>query len=246
MRSRKPPDEKTPQGTPTQPGQGEGGDAPKYVTEEQLNRAISARLADYGKKVEKSIEAAVGGIGAKLDELKSSLPSLGGGGTDSKDPPRGGDIENHPLVKGLQKQIADQKAATEQLKAERDAEKAAARDGKLRQKLTDALTKGGVDPRYVRKAVGDLVDVEKRVRFSDDEGDDLVFRDATGDLDLETGLKGWFKSDDAKIYLPPRGTQGSGDRAGTRASQGGQTPSIGGALLGMAARALGGDANQQG
>lgn len=229
-----PPENDKPQGNQAPPGQGDGGE-PKFVTEEQLNRAISARFGDFQKKIEKSLgESFATSLSAKLDELKASLTPNSGG--DSRDPPKGGDLENHPLVKGLQKQIADQKTATEQMKAERDAEKALSRDQVLRSQLTDKLTKGGVDPRYVRKAVGDLVDVEKRVRFGDD-GDELVFKDATGDVDLETGLKGWLKSDDAKIYMPPRGTKGSGDQRDGRPSSNGQQPAAmtaGRALLGMA------------
>lgn len=241
------PPETPPQGNQTPSGQGEGDNAPKYVTEEQLNRAITARLGDFGKKIEKSIEAAVGGFTSKIDELKSALTPAGGGEGGSKDPPKGGDFENSPLVKGLQKQLADQQKATEQLKAERDAEKAKARDQLLRTKLADDLTKGGVDPRYVKNAVGHLVDVEKRVRFADDEGDDIVFKDATGDVDLATGLKGWIKGDDAKIYLPPRGTQGAGDRPGGKAPPPGQQPpSAGKALLGMAMNVMQGTAGTEG
>jgi hypothetical protein len=235
MRNRKPPDEKTPQGTPAQSGQGEGGE-PKYVTEEQLNRAISARLGDFGKKIEKSIsESLATTLTAKLDELKASITAPGTGDGTSKDPPKGGDVENSPLVKGLQKQLDDQKAAVLAMKNERDAEKARSRDQVLRTKLSEDLTRGGIDPTRVRQAVGILVDVEKRVRFADDEGDELVFKDTTGDVDLATGLKGWLKSDDAKIFLPPRGTQGSGDRSQGKATQNGQQqPSVGATLLGMA------------
>lgn len=229
-----PPDQ--PQGTPSQTEQGKGDDAPKYVTEEQLNRAISARFGDFQKKLEKSIgESLATTLTAKLDELKTSLAAPADGGTDSKEAPKGADIENHPLVKGLQKQISDQKAATEQLKTERDAEKARAREQVLRTSLADSLTKGGVDPARVRQAVGILVDVEKRVRFAGDDDDELVFKDVTGDVDLATGLKSWIKSDDAKIFLPPRGTQGAGDRsAGRPPSPGQQSMTAGRALLGMA------------
>jgi hypothetical protein len=238
------PPENPPQGTPTQSGQGEG-DAPKYVTEEQLNRAISARLGDFGKKIEKTIsESLATTLTAKLDELKTSLSAPGAGEGGSKETPKGVDIENHPLVKGLQKQIADQKSATERLQQERDAEKASARDQKLRSALSDSLTKGGIDPTRVRHAVGILVDVEKRVRFADDDGDELVFKDSTGDVDLTTGLKGWLKSEDAKIFLPPRGTLGAGDRSQGKTTQNGQAaPTVGAALLGMARGVMGENPN---
>jgi hypothetical protein len=229
-----PPEDK-PQGSQSQSGQGEG-DPPKYVTEEQLNRAISARLGEFGKKIEKTLGESLGTmLGSKLEEFKASI-------TPQADPskegsPKAADIESHPFVKGLLKQMSDQKALTEQLKSERDAEKASARDQKLRTKLSDELTKHGLDPKYVRHAVGVLVDSEKRVRFAADDGDDLVFHEPAGAVDLATGLKGWVKSDDAKIYLPPRGTQGSGGQPGAKAPMNGQqqqTMSAGKALVGMA------------
>lgn len=221
-----------PQGSQSPSGQGK--DEPKYVTEEQLNRAITARLSDLQKKFDKTVEAAIGGLGVKLDQLTEGLKTTPSGGTDTKDTPKGVDLESHPFVKGLQKQLEEQKRSTEKILAERDAEKASARDQKLRSKLSENLTKGGLDPRHVGKAVGLLIDVEKRVRFSDDDGDEVVFKDATGDLDLDTGLKGWLKGDDAKIFLPPRGSQGSGDRGqGRPPAQGQQAPSLGAALLNM-------------
>lgn len=232
MRNRKPPDEKTPQGTPSQTEQGEA--APKYVTEEQLNRAITSRLDGFGKKIEKTLsESFATTLGTKLDEFKASLGTPASGGGDGT-PPKGGDVDS-PLVKGLQKQLDEQKASVLQMKAERDAEKARSRDQALRSKLSEDLTKGGLDPRYVKAAVGNLVDVEKRVRFAADEGDEIVFKDSSGEVDLATGLKDWVKSDDAKIYLPPRGTQGAGDRSGGRTPQQGKAvPSVGATLLGMA------------
>jgi hypothetical protein len=236
--------EDKPQGNQAPPGQGDGGE-PKFVTEEQLNRAISARLGDFQKKFEKTIEGAIGGLGAKLDEITKREPS---GGTP---PPGGGDgsksIEDSPIVRGLQKQLADTKALAEATKAERDAEKQKTREQSLRTKVQDALTTGGIDPKFVRHAVGYLVDAEKRVRF-EEESDELVFRDGTTDVDFGTGLKTWLKSDEAKIYMTPRGTKGSGDTRDGRQSSNGQQPApmtAGRALLGMALGTVaGGNTNE--
>ena len=97
---------------------------------------------------------------------------------------------------------------------ERDAERAKAKDGLLRQKLTDALVSGGVEAPRARHAVGLLVDAEKRVRWSE-EDDKLVFQRGEHDeVDLAVGIKDWLKTDDGKFYLPPKGAQGSGDRPG--------------------------------
>lgn len=235
-------DQPTGNGAPKAPT-GEGG-TPEAVTVDMVNEIVSKAISARNKQIESKIEKSLSDFSSKLDEkfaaLKIDTPPAGSSG----DPPKPSDIENHPLVKGLQKQIADQKTATEQIKAERDAEKARVRDQVLRTKLTDELTKGGIDPRYVRHAVGVLVDAEKRVRFAADDADDLVFKDATGDVDLGTGLKGWLKSEDAKIFMPPRGTQGSGDRPGSKTTtNGAPTTSLGSTLLrmGMAAPQSGRD-----
>ena len=227
------PPEQQPQGSQSQSGQGEG-DAPKYVTEEQLNRAISARFADFQKKVVKEVELALAPIATKLEDLGKREPAAG-------TPPAGGDagtksIEDHPVVKGLQKQLADMQRQGAELKAERDAEKQKVRDSKLRNALGEVLTKGGINAKHVSKAVGQLVDVEKRVRFSDDDSDALVFREDTGDVDFGTGLKGWLKTEDAKLYMPPSGTHGSGDRSDGKGGphQGTKQRSAGSALLSMA------------
>lgn len=246
MRKRKPPDEKnqTPQGNQSQTGQGDGGDAPKYVTEEQLNRAISARLGDFSKKFEKTLETTVSTITSKVEEMftKQQQPPPGGEGGSGGDPKA---IENHPIVKGLQKQLADTKTLVDQTRADRDAEKSKARDTTLRTRVQEALTKGGLDPKFVGHAVGHLVDTSKRVRFTDDDSDELVFRDGTTDVDFDTGMKGWLKTDDAKLYLPPRGTQGSGDRPGSRpGSSGTPAPTVGGVLLGMVRQSQGGGPNE--
>lgn len=232
------PADETPQGSQSQSGQGDGDNAPKYVTEEQLNRAITARFSTFQKQVEKGVgEVIATTLTSKLDELKASLGTPSG--DQSKESAKAGDVENSPLVKGLQRQLDEQKSSVAAMKAERDAEKARSRDQSLRSKLADDLTKAGLDPTRVRQAAGILIDVEKRVRFSDDDGDEIVFKDSTGDVDLGTGLKSWVKSDDAKIFLPPRGTQGSGDRSQGKGTQNGKAaPSLGAALLHMATGAM--------
>lgn len=229
-----PPDQ--PQGTPAPPGQGES-DAPKYVTEEQLNRAITSRFNEFHKKIEKGLETALGGVTAKLEELTKQPPPGMPPGQGSGDGAR--TIEDHPIVKGLQKQLGDLTKNLETAKAERDAEKQTTREIALRQKVGEALTAGGVDPKFVKQAVGYLVDAEKRVRFAEDS-DELVFRDGTTDFDFGTGVKTWLKGDEAKIYMPARGTQGSGDRGHGKQTPNGpqQPPSVGRALLGMASQVV--------
>lgn len=221
-------------GAPEAP-QGEAS-GPNYVTEdkfnEMLNRAITARLSSVEKKLGAQVSEAVNSLFPKLEELVQTKFT-------QTAPPSQGEpkLEESPLVKGLQKQLAELQEQNKRSQAERDTERQRARDVALRQRLTEELGKHGIDSRYVRQAIGFLVDAEKRVRWADDDGESLVFRDADGsELDLSTGLRSWAKTDDAKIYMPPRGVAGSGDRGGgvspKQSQQGGiQRGAIGKALL---------------
>lgn len=191
---------------------------------ETINKAITARNKDVEKKLDKALAEAFTAFAPKLDEivtakLEEGKKAGGEGGGEQKDPKA---ILDHPEFKGLQKQLADLKKESEAAKAETAAERAKVRDATLRQKLGEGLGSIGIADNFrVSKAIGDLVDSSKRVRWAD-EGDGIVFRDSDGsEVDLATGLKGWAKTDEGKFYLPPRGTTGSG------ATSGGRSPGTG-------------------
>lgn len=201
-----------PQGNPS-PQDGQGNDGPKYVTAEELNKAITARFTDHQKKLEKHLETFSGTLTGKLEELLKSVPAPKS--TDTADPPKS--ASESPEFKGLMKQMEEIKRENLKIQQERDAERTKSKDATLRQQLSDALIKNGVDANRVKHAVGILVDSEKRVRFEED-GESIVFKDDDNtDVDLTTGIKSWVKSDDGKFYLPPRGVNGSGDRGAGRA-----------------------------
>jgi len=192
----------------------QGNDGPKFVTAEELNKAITARFTDHQKKLEKHLESFSGTLTGKLEELlKAAVPAPKS--TDAADPPKA-DTDS-PALRGMMKQLEELKRDNAKIQQERDAERTRAKDATLRQQLSDALIKNGVDASRVKHAVGILIDSEKRVRFEED-GDSIVFKDNDNtDVDLLTGIKSWVKSDDGKFYLPPRGVNGSGDRGAGRA-----------------------------
>lgn len=228
------------QGTGSQSQQGTG-DEPKYVTEEQLNRAITARLSEFSSKFKKdigeTISKSIDGIAPNLDKLldeklQALKPATDGKGKEPD--PKAIDIENHPTVKGLLKRLDESEKRTKSIEGERDTERARARDVDLRKRLSDLLAAKGIPADRLTHVVGYLVDAQKRVRWNDDFSD-VVFREKDGDVDLETGASGWLKGDEAKIYLPPRGTSGSGDRGGGKRpagqQQGHQRGALGQALV---------------
>ena len=194
--------------------QGEG-DSPKFVTEDQLNRAISARFGafekSFGSKLEKTLGESLAGLSTKFEEALASVKTDGAPKNEQKQ--QSSSVLDAPEYKGMQRELAELKKQTAEAKAERDAERGKVRDSSLRQRLGEELAKHGVDAARAKHAIGYLVDADKRVRWSED-GEQLVFRDADGEVDLATGLKGWVKTDDGKLYIPPRGAQGSGDRPG--------------------------------
>jgi hypothetical protein len=178
------------------------GEAPTYVTETQLQSVLTERLRAFEQKLGQSLSA----LGPKLrDELSALLPK------PEPKPPAAEGKDGNPELRRLQEQVTQLTKQAEDARAERDTERARARDTTLRQRLIEALSVAGIEGVRARHAVGLLVDAERRVRWGED-GATIAFDDA----DLATGLREWLKTEDAKIYLPPRGAAGSGDRPGAQ------------------------------
>ncbi len=209
------PDPSTP--TPAQPGQPpppappqpdpDGDDAPIG------NRGLTKRF----KKFEKSLLGTIETVLNKRDEallakLASPAPVEAPKEKQAKKPNEATGDGDDPRIAGLQQQIEELKADNARKDAIAASEREQRRGSALRQHLADALVKGGMDAARARHAIGFLADVEKRVKYAADDADELVFVDGDEELDLAAGLKAWLKSEDAKLYLPPRGAAGSGDR----------------------------------
>lgn len=210
------------------PGTPQGGDAPEYVSKtelnEMMNRAITARFSAFEKKNAETIKGALSSVATDIDTLltqkleafKPTAPGSKPG--EAGTPPAHAAVHESPEFKGMAKQLETMRKQVEEQTSRANAEREKARDVALRQKLQDELAKRGVS--YTKQALATLVDSEKRVRWSEDGDDSLVFRDSDGaDLDLRTGLDGWAKSEDAKIYMAPRNAAGSGDRGGKTPGQ---------------------------
>jgi hypothetical protein len=205
------PDQTQGTGAPNAP---QGSDDPKYVTEEQLNRAISARLSDFGKKTEKSLTDAFSNFEKKLTDMITPKP--GEQQTPAADKGSALNVQDHPEFKGLQKQLAELKLRTDVAEQSAKAEREKARDTTLRQKLGESLASIGIkDATRAKHAIRFLVDGERAVRW-DENGESIIFNDGKDLVDLETGLKGWAKTEDAKLYLPAPDGGATGGNNGTR------------------------------
>lgn len=176
--------------------------------EEKARKEFQAQLLDaVGAKLGETLDEALPGQLEKLGLKPGSKPPA-----DNKVDITDDMIRNHPLFKGLSKDMENQKSKLTELDAERKAEKAAARDAKLRAQVLESLTEMGIDGARAKHALHYLVDGEKSVRYQNDESNTIVFRDGEDDIDLKTGLTNWAKTEDGKLYLPPRGAGGSGGR----------------------------------
>lgn len=194
------------------PGDTGQGSEPKYATIEEVTDAvadmINKAITNRNKAFENKMSGMLNELSSKFEEkMKASAPQQTA--TSGSEPK----VEDSPVYKGLQKQMADLQQKYETAEREKRAEKARGKDKDLRQRLSDELVKAGVDPSRVRHAVGLLVDSDKRVRYVEEDSEEVVFADEDNqEVDFRTGLRNWVKSEDAKIYISARGTTGSGDR----------------------------------
>jgi hypothetical protein len=176
------------------------------IAAQVVNGAWTAR----GKKLREEITA---DFNKGLEGITKQLADMNAGngeGKGRKGRTEGGD-ELDPKMKGLERQLAEQKAEHDRLMSELAAEKQQRKDGALRQTLAEELAKSGItDPTRQRIATAHLLSQGLVVHGED--GSPLYAESADSHLDLATGIKAWSKSEEAKIFLPPTGARGSGDR----------------------------------
>lgn len=191
------------------PKESQGG-APSSISVEDMNRAITARFAAYEKKLEGKLTESFGGFESKLTEILSAKLEESKPKADAAEA-KPLAIEDTPQYRSMQKQLSEIKNAFASSQAKQAEAEARSRDVQLRQQLGEQLSASGIDAARLKHAVGYLVDAEKRVKHGEDGS--IVFADSNGEpLDMATGLKAWVTSDDAKLYLSPRGAVGSGDK----------------------------------
>lgn len=200
------------------PQASQGTNEPKQSFDnEQFNKAFTARAAAFEKQItarlEKQFSEFGASLGSKLDEALNTRREREA--EQKKDEAASPEALR---LKSLEKELERIKQESAKSKAEAEAERAKSRDTKLRQQVTEALSSAGVPSHAIKHALASIVDGDKRVRYADD-GETLAFREDSGDVDFKAGLTSWLKSDDAKIFLPPRGSVGSGDRGGGSAQR---------------------------
>lgn len=168
----------------------------EFVTKDQLVTIINSAISARNK-----------GTSKEIADLKAVIAQL----TESLAQPKA--EEARPAAKVEKQDNSEVAAMRKQLEAltkEREAEKAKAKDLQLRSSVKDELTRVGVtSPAAVKGAMAMLL-TDNSVGFNDDG--ELVYRVDGEETDLSSGMKAWAKTDDAKLFLPARGVNGSGDR----------------------------------
>lgn len=210
-----PPDQTSSDGT--DPPKGSGTEGAGILTEERvqelISKAIGVRLDAYDKRIAKTLDGRLSDTVSKVTEvLEEKLSALRPAPAPDGEPkPKDLDIENHPIVKGLKKRLDESEAKMKQNEEHALAERAKARSAALRIKLGEALAERGITGQRQAIALGHLIDAKKAVEWSEDDAESVVFKDGKEAFDLKTGLDSWVKSDEGKLFQPPRGVSGSGD-----------------------------------
>lgn len=186
----------------------QGDDAPKYVTAEELNRAITARFTGFQSKIDKTLTESQASLAGKLDELlKTKTPAA----EDPKDKPSEKEVQFNAL-QAQYKELA-QKFADEQ-KARADAERKAREDSaysalkqhliaaKVRPELVDTLADSMFSGRNKRVEFDDAGNPLFKVRVAPVKGmaeEEQLFS-------LQDGIQAFSKSKEAESWLlPPSG-----------------------------------------
>jgi hypothetical protein len=178
------------------------------VASQVVNSAWTARAKKLREDITADFTKGFEGITKQLTEL--TTPGADGKGKVGKGAKDDGD---DPKYKGLERQLAEQKADHDKLLAQLASEQQERKQIGLKQTLAEELAKNGIiDPTRVRIASAHLM-AQGLVVLGED-GSPLYAESADSHLDLATGIKTWAKGEEAKIFLPPSGARGSGDRPG--------------------------------
>ena len=178
-----------------------------------VNNMLTARLATFEKKFGGTI----------AETLKAQLPELLKGLKPAEEPEpekKSGGKKDDPELATLRKQMEALTQRAEEASRREAAMRERTRQQAIREQTRALLAKAGIDGDRFDAAYALLSHTGKILQAEDPESDDAFFADPGGPVALETGLSGWLKTEQAKIFLPPAGTRGSGSRAGSLNSNG--------------------------
>lgn len=184
----------------------------------QLNSALSQRDRLSQRREQTQLESLTRLLDEKLSALKPQQSQGGDGGEGGdgkngagKNKNGGGTPQDNAEVQTLKRQMLEltkRYTDTEQYLSQ---ERKKNRDTNLVSKVAEVLGSGPAPIEGQRfRAAFAYLQQQGRIRYASDESDDILYADDTGEIDFVPGLRTWMKSDDAKIFLPPSGANGSG------------------------------------
>lgn len=190
---------------------GNGDDADKFVTQEQLSQVVNAAVSNHLKRFESKLTSTVGDVIA--DKLKDLNLKPGEGDDDDPpedDPPDKG--KSDPQITSLKRQITQLTNKLNDSNAVAENERKQRRADALRTDVLKHLGEGGIAGKRLNAAVAVLYQ-NGRVKV-DGDGQHLFVDEDGLDVPLKDGIGTWVTSDDAKLFLPPKDVRGSGDKGG--------------------------------
>lgn len=208
-----------------------------------FNNGFTARMKTFQKQINDQLSETLNtSLKKQIEDAFAQLPSKGKSakGKEGADPAEGDDPQS-PAVRSMKRQLEEMATELSKQKATSEAATKREKDMALRQKSIEALGTVGIsDPSRTKAALATLFQ-DGRISY-DEDGESIIFKDSDGSpLDLPTGVKAWAKSEEAKIFLPPTGARGSGDRPGQGAPKQAGDQSLSATDIGLAiAREFGG------
>ena len=186
-------------------------ETPATLSESRVHQLINSALASQKKELERKAkedrEAFSKMLDEKLGALKPAEPAAPGeGGKKAKD------VELDSLrrqMQELQGQLQEQRDV-----AQRELQKN--RTSQMHSVVQERLAEMGKITGTGAKLALMALTASGRVGYGEgDESEKLVYRGDDGvTVDLETGLKQWLKTEEAKYFQAPSGARGSGSRPG--------------------------------
>lgn len=191
----------------------------------ELNRIINGVAGNLKKQFEthigKALEGSKTDLSKLLDEKLQTLRPAPEEGEGAGKGGKGGKSQSLEF-QTLQKQVNDAADAIRVANERAARAESRRRDTELRRWLDTSLSKGGVADPFMRDLAISHFQSNARVAWSGEDDEASIVWNGNDGLTVsgDEGLSSWFKTEEAKRFLPPTGKGGSGSRPGQRPPEG--------------------------
>jgi hypothetical protein len=192
--------------------------------QEMIAAGVNGGMKSWAPRITKGLATAddLTAIKSALEALKPKADPAGGAAPGSAGQP-GQAPQNLEAIK-LREEVESIKKDLLRTREEKEAQEQKMRQDEEERTLFDAIRACDVPVEMV-EAVGSLLLTRRKVLHRNDDGT-IMFRvqrkDYTEDLPVKDGVKEFLKTDEGKVYLPPRNVGGSGERGAGKVKGGSQ------------------------